>query len=345
VLKIPAERGQCDFSATCLSPKGRALQTIVSTQRLAVPRGACSPRRSGALRAFLALPALAALAVLLSISSGCRPPRPAPVLAPATPDSLCAWLGESAAPSAFSGKATLRITIDGRRVPALNAQFVVFREQGIRMVLRPGVLGPVLSLWVGEREWDLRFPRQQVAFAWGTTAAMRASPPPDAGGPEGADRLDRTGIPSPAALTRIGWCLVAPATLVGSLREPVLTEQGGRWILRGRLSQDFGAARSAEIWIDSGSRGIALWSLEDASGRTLARVAYDPPFESGSKECRMSFLLPGLDAQGGVAVERLAPHDDPPGPRPVLPSGWELIPSQELPEFLQRLTEDAGDGP
>jgi hypothetical protein len=265
---------------------------------------------------------LTALAAALIVAvGGCRPPAPSPAIPPPDPVSLRDRFPATAT-AVLAGRGTLRLEIEGRRMPALSVQLAVRHRGGGSLMLRPGALAPVLTLWAGEQAWSLRLPRERVAFE---AAAA------EEGGAEAAALLTAW------MLTRVGWYVVSPATLVGDLVDAQTVAQGQAWILRGRVGDAPRGVRSAEVWIDPASGGIALWAIHDEQGRSLLRVAYDPPLESGRDPSRISFSVESLQARGDLVLRTLGPAGAPSATRPPLPDGWRLLPADELPDYIGSL--------
>jgi hypothetical protein len=279
--------------------------------------------KTAAIASGLPCDSFAALAAVLIVAAiGCRPPVPSAGVPPADPASLRARLSATT-PPVLAARGTLRLEIEGRRFPALNAHLAVRRRGGGSLMLRPGVLAPVLTLWAGERQWSLRLPRERVAFEAGPADEESGEPP---------------AVLSAGMLARIGWYLVSPATLAGDLVDPEVISREQMWILRGRIGDGPRFVRAAEVWIDPVSGGIALWGLLDARGRSLVRVAYDPPFESGQAASRISFSAEPLQARGELLLRALGPADAPSSTCPPLPADWRRLSAEELPDYLESLT-------
>jgi hypothetical protein len=285
-----------------------------------MPHAGSTGRAKAALASRLPRAALAVIAAaLIAATNGCRPPAPPTAVPPVDLASLRARLPATTTP-VLAARGTLRLEVEGRRLPALSTQLAVRHPGGASLMLKPGALAPVLTLWANDQEWSLRLPRDRVAFEAGPADERGGEPPV---------------VLSAGMLTRAGWYLVSPASLVDDLVDPVITEQGQVWVLRGRIGVGPQAVRAAEVWIDPASGGITLWALTGERGRSLLRVAYDPPLESGRTVSRISFSVEPLQVRGELLLRALGPGDAPSSVRPALPGNWRRLPVDELPDYLE----------
>lgn len=293
---------------------------------------------SGKRRARRAAPAGAALAALLLAAlvalEGCgsaRPPALAPAAAPEARDLLAA-LTSRPEPAAMEGRGLLRIEAGDRRAPALQARFALQRAAGAQLGLRPGAFSPVLSLWVGERAWSLRLPRQRVAFESSVDLQLHLS---------GDTLRERSGesLLTAAVLRDLAWFLFHPAALAERMEIEGIGRGPSGWVMRGRLEQNLAPACRAEIWTTPEGRAVTLWALQDSAGRSILRVGYEPPFEAGRSDGQISFICNPLDVKGDLVFEGLRPASAGVPARPPLPAGWQLAPVEEIASWIEGLAD------
>lgn len=270
--------------------------------------------------------ALFCLALVLAAApfpSCSRAPAPVAIpTAPLDPAAVREALDRWEAPPVLQGRGLVRLWVEDRSLPSLNARFVVQEAGGGLLSLRPGMLSPVLDLWFGPEEWTLFLPRMKV-FAHG--------------GGGGEDSLR-------PAIGKLGAYLLLPLTLAREMREAETTARDAALIFRGRSPVSEGGARLAEIWLDGGSLAVSRWSLSSSSGESIVRVAYDPPMDAGEYRGRIDFLLPGLGVRGSLEVRELKPGQWVPGSSPAPKEDWEEIEPEEIPDLLQGVVETEGNG-
>jgi len=266
-------------------------------------------------RTFAAL----ALAALLS-PVGCRPPQPAAprIPSPPAPAALQAALARAPVPPGLEGSGVLHLELLGRAAPAMTARFALAPDSG-RATLRPGMLPPILSLWISSRDWQLRLPRQRVVVL-GTSEAADA----------GAGATD---------LARLLWYVLVPRALAAELADPQLLETKEGWILKGPVPRLASWARGAEIWVDPVTLAIERWSLWPSSGECVLRLAYDPPVAEIASGHVISFVGAWLGARGDLTLNQIRSGAIQLTSRQLVPDGWTSIPPSDLPGWLQGLSE------
>lgn len=263
---------------------------------------------------------------------GCRPRRGADAgtgmtqTDPVSVESLRATLARTTSPAGIRGRGLVRIDLDAsEELPlALDLRFEVGGSRDCRLMLRPGVLAPVLSLWADADGWSLWLPRQRSAFTSRTESAELGS--------EGPERRLPADAPS-----RLAWMLLAPHELLRSLEKTRLVERGPHWILRGRSSEMAPWVSGVEIWVVSQNRRIVRWALIGPHGETLLRVVYDDPWEGPRRGSGMVLLAPALG--GAVRLELTQAEEGriESRPRPDVPEGWARLPAEALPSYIEGL--------
>ncbi|MFH1144905.1 MAG: hypothetical protein V1774_10220 [Candidatus Eisenbacteria bacterium] len=268
----------------------------------------------------------AAMLVLVGLSA-CRPAVP-PRIAPRPPlgrEALLEALRTWPVPPALEGRAYLRLTAGEQGLPGLNARFVVHGPGGANVMLRPGVLPPVLSMWVGPSSWRLLLPRQRV-YAQATDSRAEADLPAD-------------------MLGDLFEYLLTPQLIVAGMQDIGFVPHQGDVILRGTLESIGGKASRAEIAVDPRSLAVSRWSLSDDRGASLVRVAYEPPILGSEYTGNIVFLVPQLDVRGVLEVRDLERSDRDPAPPPEVPESWERIHPEEVILLLEGVSGDTPEEP
>ena len=287
------------------------------TRRAAVKRAACALLAGGGL-------------LLLVGGSGCAAHRPVPAagLAPAgrvaAAESLRAGLTAQPAAVAMVGRGKVRFDLGGRRYPILEARWRLDREAGGLLQLRPGLLAPVLTLWIDAQSWSVRLPRERVAFV------------------SDASRSDS--LLSAAGLRWLLAGIAQPTRLLATLAAAPLERRGERWLVRGRPDGLPPQIAALEVWLDPAG-GIALWSLLGPEGRSWLRVAYHPPRRRDEETGRIELFAEPVDLHAELLVRRSAVAAPGGAPPPPLPSDWQTLRAEEIPRFLERLIEPAEPAP
>jgi hypothetical protein len=178
------------------------------------------------------------------------------------------------------------------------------------------MLPPTVTLWSAGREWQVGLPRQK---------AVVRSPEPDAA--------------PPGAAARLLWYLLVPRALAADLARPVLIESRGEWVLRGELSSVGEWARAAEVALDPATGGVRRWSLWLPSGASTLRVGYSRPVTDLADGVTASFFVPALGAEGDLALNQVRSRAAQGLPRQAIPSGWEILAAESLPEVLAGVSE------
>jgi len=269
-----------------------------------------------------------ACAVALSaVLWGCsRAPSPAvaPLVRPADRAGVEAAVARWVPDRALEGRGLLRLIAGGEEVPTLNARFSVFGLGGATLILRPGMLPPVLQLWSGSAAWSLLLPRQRL-FA--------EARDPGAGDDE---------MPA-AAVGRLAVYLFSPQTLARDLDGRQIVPHEASWLMRGTLGELSGRAHLAEVWVDPAQFAVSRWSLLSETGESMIRVAYEPPFAGAGYKGTIRFLVPALNVQGSLEIRELRPSDRDPGAPPEPPGDWERLALEEVPGFLRHAAGGAGE--
>ncbi len=266
------------------------------------------------------------IAALLSVLAfGCAP-RPSVIHGTSTvrvdPESLrVAALRIPPAPSC-QGRGSMRLEIERRRLPALNLRFGLRDGAALWAILRPGVLAPVLSLWAGADGWSVRLPRERTALE--------------------VDASDPGGSPlSGPEIARLAHYVLLPQAALGDLVGLHLLKRGEDWILRGRLSGLPEDLAVLEVWITQTDLAVKRWSLWGRDGRSLLRVAYDPPrlltADGGADQGAIHFVISSLEAVGTVQVGNLSLEPPAPFTPPPVPARWDVVSGSRLRRLLDKL--------
>ncbi len=279
-----------------------------------------APVRRASIGGFLAVVVLAALLALLASCSHAPAPAGSPTV-PANAEAVLAQLDDWQAPSLLEGRGLVRLFVDDRSLPSLNARFAIRDSGGGLLSLRPGMLSPVLNLWFEPEEWSLFLPRMKV-FA-------------RSGG--GDDSLG-------AAIGRLAAYLVSPQRLAKGIQDADTSSRGGAILLRGRSPVREAGARQAEIWLHGAGPAVSRWSLWTSSGESVVRVAYDPPMGGAEYQGRIDFLVPGLGIRGALEVREWKRGGKQPSPPPEPGRDWEEIDPADVPDLLKGVSEsERGD--
>jgi hypothetical protein len=313
--------------------------------------GRIAPAAAAAARAALgrgcpAVSLAVLLAVLLAVMtqvSGCRAGRSAPRLPDA--GSVRALLSDAAVDQASAsarGRAGVRLWVGEHDLPALAIAFSLREAGELGLVLRPGVLPPVLSLWAGANGWTLLLPREKTAFevshAPGLEGLVQPEPPaePDAG-------PTLTG----PSLARIAAWALGPHTLLADLADPEVRREGGEWIVTGRPSGLGGSDLRAELHLTAARGAISRWNLKSGGLTELVEVSYNPDREPGGlgrTGQRIHFVLPPVALAGTLTLDHIRAAVPDPRERPSVPDGWVGRPGTDLLPALARLQDDLGAG-
>ena len=251
------------------------------------------------------------LAAVLGLAA-CRPPRPAvaPPAAPLASDAVLAALQRVPAPPGMEGSGTLRVTVQGRDLPAVTARFAGSPDSG-RVSLRPGILPPVLGLWASRSDWEIRLPMMRAVVSDGSDSS------------------------TPVRLARLLWYVVCPRDLVADLTAPQFRAAAGRWVLRGRLDRLGDWVRAVEVWSDPAGEGIERWSLWLRSGESALSVAYGRPLLQAAPGSAVAFAAPALGVRGSLTFTQLRSASPQPIPRLPVPHGWARLPADSLLPLLE----------
>ncbi len=310
----PALRGAGTRMGARLSG-GRALAVLLMASALLV----CSCSR-GALRS----PAGGA-------GGGALPVRPIENADSLRSALLPLVLPEAALPAALSASATTRLLLGEKRLPGLTLRLTVQEGAGVSAMLRPGMLSPVAILWAAADRWQIRFPRQRVCVE------SRGTTPPGAVG-----RVAGPAI-SGALLTRLGWYLLVPQSILVEMLTPRATARGGAYVLNGTLAGLAEFFPEAEICVDAATGAIEYWSLRDGRGHLQLAVSYSParkdPVSGGAIAGRLDLQIPQLDLYGGVILSRVRGHDEREFDHRPCDSTWEQLEAEDLPALLEQLVE------
>jgi hypothetical protein len=144
----------------------------------------------------------------------------------------------------------------------------------------------------------------------------------------------------------MAWYLVAPGDLLGSMERPILMSRGEHWIFTGAPREIAGLVPRAEVWLEKEDLAVERWSLWLPGGEPLLQVVYEPPASgiSGSDGSQaLRFLITPLGTRGTLHLRSVRPTDPTPLDRPVLPSGWNLLPWKQIEQRLEVDLGPAGD--
>ena len=277
-----------------------------------------------------------AVAVLLVLAGCARPVAPPPrVIGPVSESTLLASLASAKPERMLEGRGLLRMRAGGEDLPTLNARFLIADSGAGSLQLRPGVLPPVLNLWMGGDSWMLLLPRQKLFSRAAATMKDVMAP-----GTEFEEMLDTAGGGSRLSSVPVGRLvayLFAPQAMAGSLERPEIVRHGDEFVLRGPAPAVGEDETEIEVAVDARTLGVPRWSLQTADGESLLRVAYEPPFSGPGFRGSILFLVPALDARGRLECRELRPSDHAPPAAPAAPEEWRYIPPDELPGLVHSL--------
>jgi len=278
-----------------------------------------------------------AVLVLALGGAGCRPGRTVPRLPDAASvEALLRPAAGAEAPRSASGRASVRLRVGERDLPALSLSFSLREASQMGAVLRPGALTPVLSLWSGADGWALRFPRQKAAFDLehepGLVGLLDLEP-------QGQPQAGST--PTGPAVGKMGAWILAPHALLEDLRDVALRQEGEAWIVSGSPAGMGGRDLRVEVHLTAWEGAILRWSLKSEASTPLIQVEYAPPRGSGVGRAgqRIHFELAPLETVGTVRLDFIRAHLPGLRERPPLPEGWVHYDGSELGAALERLRE------
>jgi hypothetical protein len=294
----------------------------------------------------LAVPArLAGIFLLLTLlaAGGCRPGRTVPRLPDAASvQALLEPAPGQEAPRSARGRATLRLRVGERDLPALGLSFTLREASEVGAVLRPGVLAPVLSLWAGADGWTLRLPREKAAFDQvheiGASGLLR--PGPEASPEAGC-------VPTGPAIGRICAWMLAPQALLEDLRDVVLRRDGEEWIVTGTPAGLGTPVVAVEVHLTAQGGAVVRWDLRSGDSSPLVHVEYSPPRGAGLGRTGqvIRFELAPLAAVGTLTHDFIRAQVPDARERPPVPAGWSCQAGTELGPALARLQENLADDP
>ncbi len=283
--------------------------------------------------------AMAALLAALVTTPGCRTGRAAPRLPDlASVEALLRDPSVAGGPLSARGRATVRLRAGGRELPALGGAFSLREAGELGLVLRPGVLPPVLSLWAGADGWLLTLPRDKTAFetahAPGLRGMLSPGPAPESGS---------SATPSGPTMARIASWALGPYTLLDALSGSRVRSEGAEWVVTGRVAELGVPDLWLEVRLDAAAGAISRWSLKSEDATEMVAVNYDPPRERrgcGRAGQRIRFALPTMALDGQLTLEHIRCTAPAPRERPAVPEGWACRPGADLLPALTRLQAD-----
>ncbi len=268
------------------------------------------------------------LLVACSLVCGCRPPQPKPPVTEPTainPDSLLAAVLDGDDPTDLQGRGSARLQIGARRPPAFNLRYTVRTSGEFQLLMRPGILPPVLRLWAGVGGWSVLLPGEKAVFE-----AFDARP--------GDTVVGEVPLDGPQ-LARFAWLILVPRALLRGLERPRIFSRGEHWIINGSPPELAPHAPGAEVWVEKEGLGISRWSLRARDGTALVQVSYTPSLTAlwvgGGQSGVVEVGIEALDIAGTLRPRGVGVAPAGAGAGPAVPGGWRTLPASGVPVMFE----------